>query len=283
MDYISEKINRDPVTGKLYVGKKPGDDQAPDTSGSGVPQPEKKGANFSVGGVNPKTKQGFLGVQPGRDPADTFTGRMANRFIPRMDKETGRLYMGTQVGRDSKPKADTATPTASVGTPTTGTPSQDAKDKTAAPKLSSFGAAFKAARESRLAGKSGDTFEYGGKKYTSYQKGEEPKTTQTSQSSKTSQPSKTPANISLSTATGNKPAAGKIVSGSERLDNIVTGGVLKYLPSTYKNRVKESFNLALAEARDQKFTEYDIERQVSHGLDQKYDKNNPEHKKKLML
>jgi len=90
MDYISEKINRDPVTGKLYVGKKPGDDQAPDTSGSGVPQPEKKGANFSVGGVNPKTKQGFLGVQPGRDPADTFTGRMANRFIPRMDKETGQ-------------------------------------------------------------------------------------------------------------------------------------------------------------------------------------------------
>ena len=40
---------------------------------------------------------------------------------------------------------------------------------------SGFGTAFKQARQARLSGKAGDTFEYGGKMYTSYQKGEQPK------------------------------------------------------------------------------------------------------------
>jgi len=40
---------------------------------------------------------------------------------------------------------------------------------------STFGTAFKQARQNRLSGKAGDTFEYGGKTYTSYQKGEQPK------------------------------------------------------------------------------------------------------------
>ena len=41
-----------------------------------------------------------------------------------------------------------------------------------AKELSDFGKAFAAARKSRLAG-GDDTFEFGGKKYHSYQKGEE--------------------------------------------------------------------------------------------------------------
>ena len=41
--------------------------------------------------------------------------------------------------------------------------------------LSAFGAAFKQARQARLSGEAGDTFQYGGKTYTSYQKGEQSK------------------------------------------------------------------------------------------------------------
>jgi hypothetical protein len=41
--------------------------------------------------------------------------------------------------------------------------------------LSAFGSAFKQARQARLSGQAGDTFQYGGKTYTSYQKGEQSK------------------------------------------------------------------------------------------------------------
>lgn len=418
MDYISEKISRDPVTGKLYVGKKPGDDQAPDkaadSTASGVPQPEKKGANFSVGGVDPTTKKGFLGVQPGRDPADTFSGKLANLFIPRMDKETGRLYMGTQVGRDPKRTADTAaadtaaagTPAAgtpSAGTPAAGTPSQNASDKTAAPKLSSFGAAFKAAREARLSGKGGDTFEFGGKKYHSYQAGEKRSNASAATPAAVPAASKTSAGSPQEPPLSDKERAAvnteKNISktgtvtltpaqvGNRMLDDMIAGGVKRSMGRTYDERgviqknpdsarfadtkvfttttktpgedsttvtgsggkkttitvsgggsteikrndtrtpaekasdeakdkaaadaqvaaaqkryderqkrpgssnvgypvkesianYKEAFRAVLAEAADQKFTDYDIERQVGHGLGQQYDRNNPEHKKK---
>ena len=421
MDYISEKISRDPVTGKLYVGKKPGDDQAPDapatnTTASGTPQPEKKGANFSLGGVEPTTGKGFLGVQPGRDPADTFSGKLANLFIPRMDKETGRLYMGTQVGRDPKRTADTASATATpatpaAGTPAAGTPSQDVKDKSAAPKLSSFGAAFKAAREARLSGKGGDTFEFGGKKYHSYQAGEKrpgagaasaakPAAVPAASKASAGSPQEPPLSDKELAAIQREKDIGKTGTvtltpaqvGSRMLDDMIAGGVKRSMGRTYDDRgviqknpnsarfadtkvfttttrtpgensttttrnggktstrsvsgggtteiklndtrtpaekasdeakdkaaadaqvaaaqqryderqklkknsipgssnvgysVKESianykkaFRAVLAEASDQKFTDYDIERQVSHGLGQKYDKNNPEHKKK---
>ena len=421
MDYISEKISRDPVTGKLYVGKKPGDDQAPDapatnTTASGTPQPEKKGANFSLGGVEPTTGKGFLGVQPGRDPADTFSGKLANLFIPRMDKETGRLYMGTQVGRDPKRTADTASATATpatpaAGTPAAGTPSQDVKDKSAAPKLSSFGAAFKAAREARLSGKGGDTFEFGGKKYHSYQAGEKrpgagaasaakPAAVPAASKASAGSPQEPPLSDKELAAIQREKDIGKTGTvtltpaqvGSRMLDDMIAGGVKRSMGRTYDDRgviqknpnsarfadtkvfttttrtpgensttttrndgktstrsvsgggtteiklndtrtpaekasdeakdkaaadaqvaaaqqryderqklkknsipgssnvgysvkesianYKEAFRAVLAEASDQKFTDYDIERQVSHGLGQKYDKNNPEHKKK---
>ncbi len=269
MDYISEKISRDPVTGKLYVGKKPGDDQAPDapaasTTASGTPQPEKKGANFSLGGVDPTTKKGFLGVQPGRDPADTFSGKLANLFIPRMDKETGRLYMGTQVGRDPKRTADTASATATpatpaAGTPAAGTPSQDVKDKSAAPKLSSFGAAFKAAREARLSGKGGDTFEFGGKKYHSYQAGEKrpgagaasaakPAAVPAASKASAGSPQEPPLSDKESAAIQREKDIGKtgtanLISflppaqvGGRMLDDIIAGGMKRSMGRTYDER-----------------------------------------------
>lgn len=176
MERINELfgIKKDPVTGKRYVGKKPGDDQAPDTAGSGTPE-EPKGRNFSLGGIDPQSGKLFLGVQPGRDPASSTSGKIANALIPRLDidsqgKGTGRMYMGTQVGKDPD-QSDSALATGSTAKTASAVP-QDQKDKTAQPKLSGFGSAFKAARQARLSGKAGDTFEYGGKKYTSYQKGE---------------------------------------------------------------------------------------------------------------
>lgn len=145
---------KDPVTGKRYYGKKVGDDQADPNA-----EPSK---GFSVGGVDPKSNKPFLGVQPGRDPSNTLTGKLSRAFIPRLDKETGRLYMGDRVGDDQA--GAKAVPTSSSGD--VATPSS------ASAKPSSFGAAFKAARQARLSGKGGDTFEYNGKQYHSYQKGE---------------------------------------------------------------------------------------------------------------
>lgn len=72
----------------------------------------------------------------------------------------------------------TTTTAATAKTPTVQQVARDTRTATkVAPtsKLSAFGQAFKQARQARLAGTAGDTFQFGGKTYTSYQRGEQPR------------------------------------------------------------------------------------------------------------
>lgn len=187
-------------------------------------QPKPAGSNFSLGGIDPKTNRLFLGTQPGRDPADTLTGKLANRLIPRLDKATGRAYMGTQVGKDpissdeKLSKSRKTTDDVKSGVTAKATPSatsssdQVAKPAATSATPSSFGAAFKAAREARLKGGK-DTFEYNGKQYHSYQAGER---------------------RSGAATPAARPAAPKPETGSEKLSRITSGGITGSLPSSYK-------------------------------------------------
>lgn len=128
---------------------------------------------FGLGGVDPQTKKPFAGVQPGRDPRNTITGRLADLFIPRRDPKSGSLYMGRKVGDDSASGNDRVKSTATTPDATTSSNVSKAADQISSEKpKQSFGDAFKAAREARLKG-GADTFEWNGKKYTSYQKGEQ--------------------------------------------------------------------------------------------------------------
>jgi len=78
-------------------------------------------------------------------------------------------------GASTKPttQAGSQKKTAPVKSVVTETPTTTKVARTS--KLGGFGQAFKQARQARLSGKAGDTFQYGGKMYTSYQKGEQPK------------------------------------------------------------------------------------------------------------
>jgi hypothetical protein len=192
-------------------------------------------------------------------------------FGIKRDATTGKLYVGKKPGDDQaldlKKSQDTNTDSVKL--------TKTATDQTVKPKsqkVSDFGAAFKAAREARLSGKGGDTFEYNGKQYHSYQKGEK-----RSEKKVETKPETTPSAPPTLSRTI-KPAAGKIVpkTGAETYDDIIANGIMKSLPSSYSARLRES----LEEARSQSFTDADIERQVAYGLGTEYDKNNPEHKAK---
>jgi len=83
----------------------------------------------------------------------------------------------TNTGKAAQQQASGTTTAQAKAAPPAKTVAQTRADTKVAPKskLSGFGAAFKEARKARLSGKAGDTFQYGGKTYTSYQKGEQPK------------------------------------------------------------------------------------------------------------
>ena len=220
-------------TGVLSIDGKKKDDTT--KQGSGVPasdtqtsvaqaQPEKKGMNFSLGGVDPTTRKPFLGVQAGRDPVTSSSGKLSNMFLPRLDKETGRLYMGQQVGRDKKVDA----------TPQDDAVKQNDNVKSAVDQISkdsgkqniSFGSAFKAAREARLKGGGPENFTWQGKTYHSYQKGEERPAAK--------KDSGVPA---ASTGTAGTPAASASVDSSKKnaldtYDNMIANTVSKFLPSS---------------------------------------------------
>lgn len=78
--------------------------------------------------------------------------------------------MGGSVGPRTRGGARGVSRTSGASTAAAARPATTAKQG-----VSGFGAAFKQARQARLSGKAGDTFEYAGKTYTSYQKGEQPK------------------------------------------------------------------------------------------------------------
>ena len=226
-------------TGVLSIDGKKKDDNT--KQGSGVPasdtqtpvaqaQPEKKGMNFSLGGVDPTTRKPFLGVQPGRDPLTSFSGRLSNALLPRLDKETGRLYMGQQVGRDKKVDATAQTD----ATPQDDAVKQNDNVKSAVDQISkdsgkqniSFGSAFKAAREARLKSGGPENFTWQGKTYHSYQKGEERPAAK--------KDSGVPA---ASTGTAGTPAASASVDSSKKnalktYDDMIAGGIMKSLPSS---------------------------------------------------
>lgn len=89
----------------------------------------------------------------------------------------------SSVGQKPKPtgKPTTTKPTTTAAAAKKPTVQQVARDTRTATKvaptskLSGFGQAFKQARQARLAGTAGDTFQFGGKTYTSYQRGEQPR------------------------------------------------------------------------------------------------------------
>lgn len=91
-------------------------------------------------------------------------------------KDAGNKAADDAVWNRLKAAKDAASKKAATKPASVSKPIVETKKTTAVTSnTSTFGTAFKQARQARLSGKAGDTFEYGGKTYTSYQKGEQSK------------------------------------------------------------------------------------------------------------